>query len=63
METMTQRIFRIIISNIGALIVFAAMLVFGIENIPLVAEYWKIPFSLLVTFLVIEDYKIITGRS
>lgn len=62
METMLQRIFRIIISNIVALIVFYLMYLYGIENVPMVDQYWHIPFSLLVTYLLYEDYKILTGR-
>ncbi|QUH21967.1 hypothetical protein [Alkaliphilus sp. B6464] len=62
METLGQRIFRIIVSNIGALVVFYMMLLYGRENVPLVEQYWKIPFSLLTTYLLYQDFMILIGK-
>lgn len=55
---MLKRIASLLIANIAGLVVFYLMYKVGIYlNVPLLQKYYLIPLSVLVAYMVFEDYK------
>ena len=62
MESTLQKVSRIVISNIFAILVFVIVLEYG-QKIHLASvEQWEIPLSMLIVYLIVLNYKILKGK-